>query len=68
MVRTKVTHGMGGRMEVNREGKEVKRIREDVHIGDGKMLKQERNKVMLCSVERDLSLGKIEYYSKLSNA
>ena len=26
MVRTKVTHGMGGRMEVNREGKEVKHI------------------------------------------
>ena len=26
MVRTKVTHGMDGRMEVDREGKEVKRI------------------------------------------
>ena len=59
---------MGERIEVNREGKEVKRIREDVRIGDGKTLKQERNKVMLWSVERDLSLGKIEYYSKLSNA
>ena len=34
-------------MEVNREGKEVKHIREDVRIGDDKMLKQERNKVML---------------------
>ena len=67
MVKTKVTHGMGGRMEVNREGKEVKRIREDVCIGDDKTLKQERNKVMLWSVERDLSLGKVEYYNKLSN-
>ena len=49
MVRTKVTHDMGGRMEVTREfeGKEVKRIREDVRIGDGKTLKQERNKAML---------------------
>ena len=64
MVRTKVTHGKGGRMD----RKEVKRIREDVRIGDGKTLKQERNKAMLWSVERDLSLGKIEYYSKLSNA
>ena len=55
------------RMEVNREEKEVKRIRE-IRIGDGKVLKQGRNEVMLWSVERDLSLGKIEYYSKLSNA
>ena len=28
--------GKGGRMEVNREGKEVKRIGEDVSIGVGK--------------------------------
>ena len=39
-------HDKGGRMEVNREGKEVKRIRE-IRIGDGKMLKQGRNEVML---------------------
>ena len=43
MVRTKVTHDLGERMEVNREGKEVKRIIEDVSIGDGKTHKQERN-------------------------
>ena len=48
MVRTKVTHGTGERMEVTREleGKEVKRIggnyEEDVSIGDGKMHKQEK--------------------------
>ena len=49
MVRIKVTHGKGGRMEVTREleGKEVKCIGEDVSIGDGKTHKQERNKVML---------------------
>ena len=49
MVRTKVTHGQGERMEVIREfeGKEVKRIRHNVSIGDGKTHKQERNKVML---------------------
>ena len=46
MVRTKVTHGMGGRMEVNREGKKVKCIGEDVSICDGKTHKQEMNKVM----------------------
>lgn len=41
-------HDQGERMEVTREfeGKEVKRIREDVSIGDCKTLKQERNKVM----------------------
>ena len=70
MVRTKVTHGQGERMEVTREfeGKEVKRIREDVSIGDCKTLKQERNKVMSWNVERDLSLRKVEYYRKMSNA
>lgn len=48
MVRTKLTHGQVECMEVTREfeGKEVKRIREDVSIGDCKTLKQERNKVM----------------------
>ena len=44
MIRTKVTHGKGECMEVNREGKEVKCIGEDVSIGDGKTHKQERNK------------------------
>lgn len=45
MVKTKVTHGQGERIEVTREleGKEVKRIRgnydEDVSISDGKMHK-----------------------------
>ena len=41
MVRTKVTHGISGRMEVNREGKEVKltggNYDEDVNISDGKI-------------------------------
>ena len=69
MVRTKVTHGQGERMEVywELEGKEVKRIGgnydEDVSISDGKMHKQEKkwSYVVKC-------LGKKEYYSKLSNA
>ena len=70
MVRIKLTHDQGERMEVTREfeGKEVRRRREDVSIGDGKTLKQERNKVMSWNVKRDLSLEKVEYYSKRSNA